>query len=87
MQGHCFSKAGDAIGSDIQITGSKLRMRWGHPAFFQLDSMAIHWACRGGNLAVVAALKDHGVDLNVRDKVTVCEFCLCITCLAVSTPQ
>uniref|UniRef100_A0A3B4TY22 Ankyrin repeat domain-containing protein 2-like n=1 Tax=Seriola dumerili TaxID=41447 RepID=A0A3B4TY22_SERDU len=33
-----------------------------------LGSRAIHWACRGGSLEVVKALKSHGDDLNVRDK-------------------
>lgn len=37
---------------------------------FQLGSRAIHWACRGGSLEVIKALRSHGADLNVRDKVT-----------------
>ncbi|KAG8000101.1 Ankyrin repeat domain-containing protein 2, partial [Nibea albiflora] len=35
----------------------------------ELGSRAIHWACRGGRLGVVTALKSHGADLNVRDKI------------------
>lgn len=37
---------------------------------FQLGSRAIHWACRGGSLEVITALRSHGADLNARDKVT-----------------
>lgn len=39
------------------------------PTVFQLGSRAIHWACRGGSLEVIKALRSHGADLNVRDKV------------------
>lgn len=50
---------------------------------FQLGSRAVHWACRGGSLDVVKALKSHGADLNVRDKVNAPEFEL--PCASVNT--
>lgn len=37
---------------------------------FQLGSQAAHWACRGGSLDVIKALRRHGADLNGRDKVS-----------------
>uniref|UniRef100_A0A672IHG5 Ankyrin repeat domain 2 (stretch responsive muscle) n=1 Tax=Salarias fasciatus TaxID=181472 RepID=A0A672IHG5_SALFA len=55
-----------------------LLIGWEPPTVFQLGSRAIHWACRGGSLGVVEALKSHGADLNARDK-------LCSTPLHVAT--
>lgn len=56
--------AGLESGLFIGASGSRL------PCVFQLGSRAIHWACRGGSLEVIKALRSHGADLNVRDKVT-----------------
>lgn len=37
--------------------------------FFQLACTAVHWACRGGSLAVLKLLQSRGADLNIKDKV------------------
>lgn len=55
-----------------------LLIELGPPTVFQLGSRAIHWACRGGSLGVVKALKSHGADLNIRDEVNVHFICACI---------
>ncbi|XP_053168460.1 ankyrin repeat domain-containing protein 2 isoform X2 [Hemicordylus capensis] len=34
----------------------------------ELDSTAMHWACRGGHLDVVKLLQEKGANLNVKDK-------------------
>ena len=62
---------------------SALLIGWGSPTVFQLGSRAIHWACRGGSLGVVEALKSHGADMNDRDMVNVHFYlyrdkCLCV---------
>lgn len=39
-------------------------------ACWQLDSTAMHWACRGGHLDVVKMLQEKGANLNSKDKVS-----------------
>lgn len=51
------------------LHGTVLNSMFYSMLFSQLACTAVHWACRGGSLAVLKLLQSRGADLNVKDKV------------------
>lgn len=66
---HRQKRQGETLQSSKTLENKGRKQR--NVCVFQLESTAVHWACRGGSLAALQLLLDHGAQFTYRDKVGV----------------